>query len=218
MQSISPARLTANQANAKLSTGPRTAAGKAISSRNARTHGLCSRDLIVQPHEQPEFAELLQAHRAELQPQGALEQTQFDLIVHATWNLRRIRRMEAGLCRGLDPLAALDDEPAPAQTRPLRPPPDPPRMLPRPLRRTLKKLQTERTQSPAAAPPPTQPAPEAHAPRMTTTALVRAVSQIPGLKFDRERVVRACVHAPGYQAKLEQWLHKRIGALPQPVL
>ena len=214
MQAISQARLAANQANARLSTGPRTEAGKAIASRNARTHGLCSRDLIVQPHEQPEFEELLQAHAAELQPQGVLQQSVFDQLVHAAWNLRRIRRLEADLCRGLDPLAALDDE-----------------ALQRKLDRfgrhhtrfecsfarsvkLLQKLQSERTQSP----PPAQPAAEAPAPRMTTTALVRAVSQIPGLKFDREKVVRACVHAPGYQDKLEQWLHKRIGGLPQPAL
>ena len=39
-----------------------------------------------------------------------MEHTLLDEIVAATWNLRRIRRLEADLCRGLDPLAALDNE------------------------------------------------------------------------------------------------------------
>jgi hypothetical protein len=37
---ISAARREANRANALASTGPRTSAGKAISARNARRHGL----------------------------------------------------------------------------------------------------------------------------------------------------------------------------------
>ena len=41
------AQITANRLNAKKSTGPRTAAGKAISSRNAEKHGKYSRTLLV---------------------------------------------------------------------------------------------------------------------------------------------------------------------------
>lgn len=37
---LTPARLAANRANARRSTGPRTATGKARSSQNARRHGL----------------------------------------------------------------------------------------------------------------------------------------------------------------------------------
>jgi hypothetical protein len=40
MSTISARRLAANRANARKSTGPRTAAGKARSARNARRHGL----------------------------------------------------------------------------------------------------------------------------------------------------------------------------------
>jgi hypothetical protein len=35
-----PAQIEANRRNARKSTGPKTAAGKAASSRNALTHGL----------------------------------------------------------------------------------------------------------------------------------------------------------------------------------
>ena len=104
------ARREANQANAQHSTGPRTEEGKAASSQNARKHGLCAKEVILQPHEEPEFNEILQDHIELLGPSGAMEHTLLDEIVAATWNLRRIRRLEAELCRGLDPLAALDDE------------------------------------------------------------------------------------------------------------
>ena len=43
--SASPARIAANRRNARKSTGPRTAKGKAVASRNACKHGLLSRIL-----------------------------------------------------------------------------------------------------------------------------------------------------------------------------
>src|SRR5438477_8288459 len=94
----SPARLEANVANAQHSTGPRTPEGQARSSQNARTHGLTARDLIVAAAEREEFEELLNDYQTEVQPQGAIQQTLFDELVGAAWNLRRVRRMEVQLC------------------------------------------------------------------------------------------------------------------------
>jgi hypothetical protein len=96
--STSPARLAANAANAKHSTGPRTPEGQAHSSQNARTHGLTARDLIVAPNEREEFEELLNGYQTEIKPEGAIQQTLFDELVGAAWNLRRVRRMETALC------------------------------------------------------------------------------------------------------------------------
>ena len=103
--SISPAQLAANTANAQHSTGPRTPEGQAHSSQNARTHGLTSRDLIVAPNESKEFEELLNGYQTEVHPQGAIQQTLFDELVGAAWNLRRVRRMEVQLWS-----ASADDE------------------------------------------------------------------------------------------------------------
>jgi hypothetical protein len=106
----SPARLAANAANAQHSTGPRTPEGRAVSSQNARTHGLTASDLIVAPDEREEFEELLNAYTTEVQPQGRLQQTFFDALVEAAWNLIRIRRAEAKLCANIPCLDLLDDE------------------------------------------------------------------------------------------------------------
>jgi len=93
----SSARLAANAANAQHSTGPRTPEGQARSSQNARTHGLTARDLIVAADEHEEFQQLLSGYQTEVNPQGAIQQTLFDELVGAAWNLRRVRRMEVQL-------------------------------------------------------------------------------------------------------------------------
>jgi len=97
--SSSAARLAANAANAQHSTGPRTPEGQARSSQNARTHGLTARDLIVAENEREEFDEFLSSYQADVKPNGAIQQTLFDELLGAAWNLRRVRRMEAALCR-----------------------------------------------------------------------------------------------------------------------
>ena len=96
--STSPERLAANAANAQHSTGPRTPEGQARSSQNARTHGLTARDLVIAPDEREEFEELRSDYQTAVQPQDAIQQSEFELLVGAAWNLRRIRRMEVRAC------------------------------------------------------------------------------------------------------------------------
>jgi hypothetical protein len=93
----SPEKIAANQANSQLSTGPKTPEGKQASSRNSLKHGLTSRELALSPEDQPVFDELHAAYLAELQPQGMLETEMFNSIVHAAWNLRRVRALEAAI-------------------------------------------------------------------------------------------------------------------------
>jgi len=97
---LSQAQQTANTSNAQLSTGPRTPEGKARSSQNAVKHGLTARDLVLRADESEEFYQLQASLQGGLQPQGALEQDLFGQLVHAAWNLRRVRRLEADLSRG----------------------------------------------------------------------------------------------------------------------
>ena len=101
----SPARAAANAANAQLSTGPRTAAGRARSARNALKHGLTSQDLIVREDEQDDFHQFQQSLLDDLVPQGAIEMFTFNQLLRAAWNMERARRLETGLCaNGIDPL------------------------------------------------------------------------------------------------------------------
>jgi len=96
--STSPAQLAANAANAQHSTGPRTPEGKTRSSQNASKHGLTARDVIIAAGEQEEFDHLLANFQADVKPQGVIQQTLFNQLVAAAWNLRRIGRMESVLC------------------------------------------------------------------------------------------------------------------------
>ena len=98
-------RQEANQANARLSTGPQTPEGKARSSQNARKHGLSAREVVIAKDELEEFEDFLAAYQADLQPQGMVEQGLFNQLVLAAWNLQRISRLEADLAKDGDPLA-----------------------------------------------------------------------------------------------------------------
>ena len=55
------ARALASRRNGARSRGPRTAAGKARSSKNALKHGLCARQLVVLPQEDAAAFEALEA-------------------------------------------------------------------------------------------------------------------------------------------------------------
>jgi hypothetical protein len=85
------------------STGPKTEAGKARSSRNAIRTGLesplrgeslyAARD-FVRPGEEEEYAETLIKLMDELIPENSVEQTFATEIMGATWRLRRCRLVE----------------------------------------------------------------------------------------------------------------------------
>lgn len=98
-------RQEANEANARLSTGPQTPEGKARSSQNARKHGLSAREVVIAKDELEEFEDFLAAYQDDLQPQGMVEQGLFNQLVLAAWNLQRISRLEAKSAQDGDPLA-----------------------------------------------------------------------------------------------------------------
>ncbi len=100
------AQVSANRENSQKSTGPRTDEGKARSSKNATKHGFNSKEFIVAEDQQEEFDSLSKSLRKQVSPLGALEQEVFTQLLHAAWNLRRVRRLEAELAGGdVDPLA-----------------------------------------------------------------------------------------------------------------
>jgi len=89
---------SANQKNAKTSTGPRSVEGKIVSSRNALKHGLQSLSPVVPGVESPEDWE---GHRDavldDLVPAGYLEKELAGRIAFILWRLRRVLRYETGV-------------------------------------------------------------------------------------------------------------------------
>ena len=88
--SASPAQVSANQANAQLSTGPRTAEGKAISSQNAMKFGLTSKQIVLPNESAAEFEALHASLTARLQPANDAECMLLDNIAAAEWRFRRV--------------------------------------------------------------------------------------------------------------------------------
>lgn len=107
---ISDRRLAANRANALLSTGPRTARGKARSAMNAVKHGVVakrrararsgvlSRGLVIPTleghRESAQFRALMASLIADRKPVGALEMLMVQEIGVCTWRLRRLLKFE----------------------------------------------------------------------------------------------------------------------------
>jgi hypothetical protein len=60
---VSAAVRVANQANAQLSTGPRTEAGKAIAAMNARKHGFTAKHFVIAPGEEGHLRSFPQRRR-----------------------------------------------------------------------------------------------------------------------------------------------------------
>ncbi len=92
------ARAAASRRNGARSQGPRTAAGKARTAKNALKHGLRARRLVLLDDENAsEFRAFQAAARAELAPSGTLQSELVERIVTAAWRARRGDRLEAAL-------------------------------------------------------------------------------------------------------------------------
>jgi len=79
-----PKQVAANRRNARMSTGPKTASGKAQSRRNALVHGLTARVLL--DDEDPEGFEALRQSLWELKkPVGPLEEQILGNIAQTLW-------------------------------------------------------------------------------------------------------------------------------------
>ena len=108
------AQTTANRANAQLSTGPRSAAGKAASARNSTRLGLYSHALIIPGEDPAEWDALATEYEALYQPVGPLESALVMCVAEMQWMKLRYARIEAEVLRGLaaqhkdspDPLGA----------------------------------------------------------------------------------------------------------------
>ena len=92
-------QIDANHANAKQSTGPRTAEGKARVRLNAIKHGLRAEQVVVlggpTAEDPEEFDSLLSNMLHDCKPAGALERVLVERLAVSFWRLRRAYRFEA---------------------------------------------------------------------------------------------------------------------------
>jgi hypothetical protein len=93
----SPKKTQANRQNALKSTGHKTPEGKASVRHNALKHGLLAQEVLLQEEDEEVLRELDERLRAELRPEGEVEDLLVEQIVAAHWRLRRMRRVEAGV-------------------------------------------------------------------------------------------------------------------------
>jgi len=76
------------------STGPRTAAGKQKSSRNALKNGIFSKFLILKSESRADFGALRRGLLNDLQPEGTLETALVESLVMILWRKARLLRAE----------------------------------------------------------------------------------------------------------------------------
>jgi len=88
-------QITANRQNSTKSTGPKSATGKTVSSRNAMHHGILSTRIFL-PDEDPKAFQLLFEELTEtFKPQGIMEMILVEKIAVAIWKQRRIVSAES---------------------------------------------------------------------------------------------------------------------------
>jgi hypothetical protein len=88
-------QFAANQANAQLSTGPRTEEGKTRSAQNSLQHGVFAKTIVLPGESQEEFDALLAGLHKDHSPVGETESNHVRGLAEIQWRLNRLRRYEA---------------------------------------------------------------------------------------------------------------------------
>ncbi|HEX4232125.1 MAG TPA: hypothetical protein VHZ07_25890 [Bryobacteraceae bacterium] len=92
-----PAQIAANQANAQLSTGPKSAEGKAKSSLNAVSTGLTGRTVLLPGDEAKAFSDHMANFFVRLDPRTSEEEEIVQDLAHTKWRLNRVPQLEEDL-------------------------------------------------------------------------------------------------------------------------
>jgi hypothetical protein len=91
----SPAQITANRANALLSTGPATPETKSAVRHNAIKYGIHAKSLVIPGEDPEEFEAFKQFQQDACNPQDTAEQQCVDQLVMNLWRLNRLQNAEA---------------------------------------------------------------------------------------------------------------------------
>jgi hypothetical protein len=96
-------QIEANRANAALSTGPRTDAGKAASSTNALSHGLTARQPVLPSESEEQYRHFIDEHCRKFLSIAGSQNPEIEELAAELADLRwRIRRVPAFEARVLD--------------------------------------------------------------------------------------------------------------------
>jgi hypothetical protein len=90
-------QINANRKNARKSTGPKTADGRANSAANGTRHGLQANPTTIfenNPHERSQYDSLKDKLLKQCLPEGELELQTFERYVFALFQVERARQME----------------------------------------------------------------------------------------------------------------------------
>ncbi|HEY3837442.1 MAG TPA: hypothetical protein VGL72_12760, partial [Bryobacteraceae bacterium] len=90
-------QIQANQSNAQKSTGPKTEAGKQRSALNACRHGLTGHVTVLPNEDREAYDAFAKQLRAELDVDGALEDSLATLYIGTLWKLQRAHATEDNL-------------------------------------------------------------------------------------------------------------------------
>ena len=88
------AQTKANRENAQKSTGPKTAEGKAVVSKNAVKHGLFAAETVITGENPADYEAYHDQFLAELVPVGMVESMLAERIISLAWRLQRADRMQ----------------------------------------------------------------------------------------------------------------------------
>jgi hypothetical protein len=88
-------QIEANRLNAKKSTGPRSAEGKAASSMNALKSGIDAQSQIIRGEDPASLEALAAEYTCRFQPATPEERFYVDTLVRDDWQLRRLARADA---------------------------------------------------------------------------------------------------------------------------
>jgi hypothetical protein len=90
-------KIDSARANGAKSHGPKTEAGRKISSMNAVTHGLYSKGVVIAKESSEQYQEMLDAYIQQFQPIGPVELDLVEEMVAAKWRQRRLWSIETDL-------------------------------------------------------------------------------------------------------------------------
>src|SRR5580658_9813932 len=90
-------QMEANRRNAQHSSGPRTDAGKKISSLNALRHGLTARVVVLPSEDLAAYEKFSDEFLAGLAPETFPERQCAQTMIDTQWRLNRVRSLEEGM-------------------------------------------------------------------------------------------------------------------------